>query len=90
MKEDRQPQNRLSLLFHISPAIPPTMNVREVHLVNHKRPFTEIGCDYSLFHMPGKKDHITLDIHYSLEHHNGIHTEEIDLLEVKESNDLPS
>ena len=48
------------------------------------------GCDYSLFHTPGKKDHITVDIHYSLEHHNGIHTEEIDLLEVKESNDLPS
>ena len=46
--------------------------------------------DYSLFHTPGKKDHITVDIHYSLEHHNRIHTEEIDLLEVKKSNDLPS
>ena len=44
----------------------------------------------SLFHTPGKKDHVTVDIHYSLEHHNGIHTEEIDLLEVKESNHLPS
>ena len=52
--------------------------------------FDETGCDYSLFHMPGKKDHITVYIHYSLEHHNGMHTEEIDLLEVKESNDLPS
>ena len=52
--------------------------------------FDEIGCDYFLFHTPGKKDHITVDIHYSLEHHNGIHTEEVDLLEVKESNDLPS
>ena len=52
--------------------------------------FDKTGCDYSLFHTPGKKDHITVDIHYLLEHHNGIHTEEIDLLKVKESNDLPS
>ena len=52
--------------------------------------FEETGCDYFLFHMPGKKDHITVDIHYSLEHHNGIHTEEVDLLELKELNDLPS
>ena len=52
--------------------------------------FDETGCDYFLFHTPGKKDHITVDIHYTLEHHNGIHTEEVDLLEVKESNDLPS
>ena len=40
--------------------------------------------------MPGKKDHITIDIHYTLEHHNGIHTEEVDLLDLKEFNDLPS
>ena len=46
--------------------------------------FDETGCDYSLFHTPGKKDH------YSLEHHNGIHTEEVDLLKLKEANDLPS
>ena len=52
--------------------------------------FDETSCDYFLFHMPGKKDHITIDIHYSLEHHNGIHTEEVDLLELKEFNDLPS
>ena len=50
----------------------------------------ETSCDYFLFHMPGKKDHITVDIHYSLEHHNRIHTEEVDLLKVKESNNLPS
>ena len=36
------------------------------------------------------KDHITVNIHYSLEHHNGIHTEEVDLLKLKEANDLPS
>ena len=52
--------------------------------------FDETGCDYSLFHTPGKKDHITIDIHYSLEHHNRIHTEEVDLLNIKKDNDLPS
>ena len=52
--------------------------------------FDETGCDYFLFHTPGKKDHITVDIHYLLEHHNGIHTEEVDLLKLKESNNLPS
>ena len=52
--------------------------------------FDETGCDYFLFHTPGKKDHITVNIHYSLEHHNRIHTEEVYLLELKEANDLPS
>ena len=31
-----------------------------------------------------------IGIHYSLEHHNGIHTEEVDLLELKEFNNLLS
>ena len=52
--------------------------------------FDETGCDYFLFHTPGKKDHITIDIHNLLEHHNRIHTEEVDLLELKEANNLPS
>ena len=52
--------------------------------------FDETGCEYFLFPTPRKKDHITIDIHYSLEHHNGIHTEEVDLLDLKEFNDLPS
>ena len=52
--------------------------------------FDETSCDYFLFHTPGKKDHITVNIHYSLEHHNRIHTEEVDLLELKESNNLPN
>ena len=52
--------------------------------------FDETGCDYFLFPTPGKKDHITINIHYSLEHHNRIHTKEVDLLDLKESNDLPS
>ena len=54
------------------------------------RSFDETGCYYSLFPTPGKKDHITIDIHYSLEHHIGIHTDEVDLLDFKEDNDLPS
>ena len=52
--------------------------------------FDETVCDYFLFHMPGKKDHITIDIHYSVEHHNRIHTEEVALLNLKQFNDLPS
>ena len=52
--------------------------------------FDETGFDYFLFRTSGKIDHITVDIHYSLEYHNGIHTEEVDLLKLKESNDLPS
>ena len=52
--------------------------------------FDESGCDYFLFPTPGKKDHITVDIHYSLEHHNRIHTEEVNSLKLKEVNDLPS
>ena len=32
MKEDRQPRNRLSLLFHLSPAILPSTNAREGRL----------------------------------------------------------
>ena len=52
--------------------------------------FDETRCEYFLFPTPGKKDHITIDIHYLLEHHTGIHTEEVDLLNFKESNDLPS
>ena len=52
--------------------------------------FDETGCGYFLFHTPGKKDHITVDIHYLLEHHNGMHTEEVNLLKLKEENDLPS
>ena len=52
--------------------------------------FDETGCDYFLFHTYGKKNHVMIDIYYSLEHHNGIHTEEVNLLDIKESNDLPS
>ena len=52
--------------------------------------FDETGCDYFLLPTPGKKDHVTIDIHYSLEDQNGIHTEEVDLLNFKEYNDLPS
>ena len=44
--------------------------------------FDKPGCDYFLFHTPEKKDHVTIDIHYLLEHHNRITTEEVDLLDL--------
>ena len=52
--------------------------------------FDKTWCDYFLFPTPGRKDHITINIHFSLEHHNGIHTEEVNLLNLKKDNDLPS
>ena len=52
--------------------------------------FDETGCDYLVFPTPGKKDHVTIDIYYSLEDQKGIHTEEINLLNFKEWHDLPS
>ena len=39
--------------------------------------FDETGCDYLVFPTPGKKEHVTVDIYYSLEDRKGIHTEEI-------------
>ena len=39
--------------------------------------------------MPGKKDHVIVDIYYSLEDQKGIHTEE-NLHAFKEWHDLPS
>ena len=47
-------------------------------------------CDYSIFHTPGNKDHLTINILFQLHYLNGIHTEEVDLLEFKRNNDLPS
>ena len=52
--------------------------------------FYETGCDYFLFPMPGKKDHVTVGIYYSLEDQKGIYTEEVNLLDFKEWHDLPS
>ena len=48
MKEDRQPWNRLSLLFHLSPAILPSTNVQVVYFANkqqdsHHSPLTRLG-----------------------------------------------
>ena len=50
--------------------------------------FDETGCDYLVFPTPGKKEHVTVDIYYSLEDRKGIHTEEINLLAFKESHNL--
>ena len=52
--------------------------------------FDETGCDYLVFPMPGKKEHVTIDIYYSLEDRKGIHTKEISLLNFKEWHNLPS
>ena len=52
--------------------------------------FDETGCDYLVFPTPGKKEHVTVDIYYSLEERKGIHTKEINLLAFKEWHDLPS
>ena len=52
--------------------------------------FDKTGCDYFLFPMPGKKDHVTVNIYYLLGDQKGIHTEEVDLLDFKEWNDLPN
>ena len=53
------------------------------------RPLTRLGVIIS-YSLCLEKDHITIDIHYSLEHHNRIQTKEVDLLDLKEFNDLPS
>ena len=52
--------------------------------------FDMTSCDYFLFPTPGKKDHVTVDIYYLLEDQKGIHTKDVDLLDFKEWNDLPS
>ena len=53
MKEDGQPQNRLSLLFYLSPAILPSTHVLEVYFQPQhpsERPSTRLGViiSYSL------------------------------------------
>ena len=57
---------------------------------SHQSPLTRqvVSISYSLH--PGKKEHVTVDIYYSLEDRKGIHTEEINLLAFKEWHDLPS
>ena len=57
---------------------------------SHQSPLTRqvVIILYSLH--PGKKEHVTVDIYYSLEDRKGIHTEEINLLAFKEWHDLPS
>ena len=52
--------------------------------------FGATGCDYFVFPTPGKKNYITVDIHYSLGDHTGIHSKEVDLLNFKAYHDLPS
>ena len=46
-------------------------------------------CDYFVFLIPGKQDHLTIDIHFQLNYLNGVHTKEVNLLKSKRSNELP-
>ena len=46
-------------------------------------------CNYYIEHTPGKQDHITIGVLFQLDYLNLIHTEEVDLLEFKQNNDLP-
>ena len=52
--------------------------------------FDETGCDYFVAPTPGKKEHVTVDIYYSLEEGKGIYTQEVNLLDFKAHYDLPS
>ena len=60
------------------------------HMYFPSQSFDQTGCDYFLFLTPGKKDHVAVDIYYSLEDRKEIHTEEVYLLNFKEWHDLPS
>ena len=82
---------RLSSIFH-RPFYLPRMFERYTLSTTYfpSQSFDETGCDHLVFPMPGKKDHVTVDIYYLLEDRKGIHAEEINLLDFKEWHDLPS
>ena len=66
MKEDRQQRNfRCSSISHQPFYL---LQMLERYTLSTTRfssqSFDETGCDYFLFPTPGKKDHITIDIHY--------------------------
>ena len=52
--------------------------------------FDETGCDYFLFHTPGKKDHILIDIITRWNTTTESTQKKSIYSDVKESNDLPS
>ena len=45
-------------------------------------------CDYFLFYIPGKQDHLTVDVQFQLDYLNGIHTKEVNILKLKRNNHL--
>ena len=45
--------------------------------------------DYSISKIPGKKDHLTINVLFQLNYLNGIRTEEVNLLKFKRNNNLP-
>ena len=46
--------------------------------------------DFTFFHLPGKQGQLQIDVYFKIGSVNGIYTEEVDLLEFKPINDLPS
>ena len=47
-------------------------------------------CNCHIEQTPGRQDHITVDILFQLDYLNLIHTEEMDLLEFKQNNNIPA
>ena len=46
--------------------------------------------DFTFFHPSGKQEQLQINIYCKISSMNGIHTEEVDLLEFKKLNNLPS
>ena len=78
-------------IFH-QPFYKPT-NVQRIYLTTTRFPLVYDNnpkYDFFIFHTRQKQDHLTIDIHFQLSYLTGIRTEEVDLLEFKRTNNLPS
>ena len=82
-------------LFHPNIFHQPSYNLqmyKEYILTNIIIPLIYLNdpyCNYFLFHIPGKQDHLTVNVHFQLNYLNGIYTEEVCLLKFKRNNNLP-
>ena len=82
-------------LFHLNVFHQPSYNLRmyEGYILTTSRfPLVYVNntfCNYLIEHTPGKQVRITINILFQLNYLNLICTEEIDLLEFKENNNLP-
>ena len=83
-------------LFHSNIFHQPSYNLRMYKryiLTTTRFPLVYLNnrfCNYYIEHTPGKQDHSTNDILFLLDYLNLIHTEEVDLLEFKQNNNLPA